>query len=137
MSRIDTKINVAAAHAQAAEAAAKSDGVASTSNAANAQRIFQVQKKQNKNRKISSGKLRKLHSPSDISETDLQPLMGKKRDDLIAGLSRVLVSIQEYEQEAGEDETSNLCKMMLGEHVRRLTLVQGTQIVSDGLRGNA
>jgi len=136
MSRIETRNTNSLINAQQnAEASRSSVAGAAASSAARS--IWQVQSKLSGNRKIRSKKAKQLVSASDISETDLQPLMGKRRDEMIGDLTRMLVSIHEYDGESGEDETSRLCKMMLGEHVRRLTLIKGTQIVSDGLRGSA
>jgi hypothetical protein len=90
-----------------------------------------------KNLITKTRKNKKLVSASDIEETDLQPLSGKNRDQMMGELSRILVAIDTYEDARGEDETSQLCKMMLGEHVRRLSLVSGTEVVSDGLKGSA
>ena len=112
----------------------KADGA--SSNAA-MQRVFQLETKREKNRTIGQKKQKKLNAPSDISETDLQPLTGKNREDVIGELSKILITIQEIEADDGEDETTNLCKMMLSEHIRRLMLVQGTEVVSDGLKGYA
>ncbi len=137
MSRIETKNNAAIIQNP------NSGDVSANSKLANAatpqaiKRFSNIRSKFSGNKKLTSKKSKKLVAASDIAETDLQPLAGKNRDQMIADLSRILVAIQSYDDTKGEDETSQLCKMMLNEHVRRLAMITGTQVMSDGLKGNA
>ena len=87
--------------------------------------------------KIRSTKTSKLTSATQVSEIELQPLAGRKRDQMVGDLTRVLRSIREIESEDGEDETSKLCKIMLQEQIRRLMLIDGTQVEPDELKGSA
>ena len=100
-------------------------------------RFSNIREKFSGNNKVATKKAKKLVAASDIAETDLQPLAGKNRDQMMGDLSRILLAIHSYDETKGEDETSQLCKMMLNEHVRRLSMIEGTEIVSDGLKGNA
>ncbi|MEM8651231.1 MAG: hypothetical protein AAGF54_11925 [Pseudomonadota bacterium] len=98
---------------------------------------WRINQRSIKDLKTRAKREKKFSSIKDISEADLQPLMGAKREQLIGDLSRILVAIQNFEEQAGEDDTSVLCKMMLKEQVRRMLLVKGGQTEADNLRGTA
>ena len=137
MSRIETRNNSAVSpnHNQV-----DVKGNAKLNNAATPQAIKQfanIHSKFSKSKKLVSKKAKKLVRASDIAETDLQPLSGKNRDQMMGDLSRILVAITSYDDAKGEDETSQLCKVMLNEHIRRLSMIAGTEIISDGLKGSA
>jgi len=137
MSRIETRNNPAVTQVP------QNGDVAKTANLNNAatpqavQRFSNIREKFSGKEKIASKKSKRIAFASDIAETDLQPLSGKNRDQMMAELSRILVSILHYEEAQGEDETSQLFKVMINEHVRRLSLVTVTQVNSDGLKGSA
>ena len=133
MSRIETRTPSSPHHVEASpQTSAAKVGPASVSGG-----NWRVNPRSLKDMKTRAKREKKFSSIKDISETDLQPLMGAKREQLIGDLSRILVSIQNFEEQAGEDETSLLCKMMLKEQVRRMLLVKGGQTESDNLRGTA
>ena len=137
MSRIETRNNNAISpnHNQV-----DVKGNSKLNNAATPQAIKQftnIRSKFSGSKKLTTKKAKKLVAASDIAETDLQPLSGKNRDQMMGDLSRILVAITSYDNAKGEDETSQLCKVMLNEHIRRLTMIAGTEIVSDGLKGSA
>ena len=137
MSRIETKNNTAITQLPGS---GDVKGNSQLTNAATPQAIKQftnIRSKFSSKKKLTSKKAKKLVAASDIAETDLQPLSGKNRDQMMGDLSRILVAISSYDEAKGEDETSQLCKMMLSEHVRRLSMIAGTEIVSDGLKGTA
>ncbi len=137
MSRIETKNNTAIVQNPNS---GDVKGSSKLNNAATPHAIKQftnIRSKFSGNKKLTSKKSKKLVAASDIAETDLQPLAGKNRDQMMGDLSRILVAIQSYDDAKGEDETSQLCKMMLNEHVRRLAMITGTQVESDGLKGSA
>jgi len=48
-------------------------------------------------KKIIAKKAKKLVAASDIAETDLQPLSGKNRDQMMGDLSRILMAINSYD----------------------------------------
>lgn len=137
MSRIETRNN-AAVSPNSSQVDVK--GNAKLNNAATPQAIKQftnIRSKFSGSKKLAGKKAKKLVAASDIAETDLQPLTGKNRDQMMGDLSRILVAITSYDDAKGEDETSQLCKLMLNEHIRRLAMIAGTEIMSDGLKGNA
>lgn len=137
MSRIETRNN-AAVSPNSNQVDVK--GNAKLNNAATPQAIKQftnIRSKFSGSKKLAGKKAKKLVAASDIAETDLQPLTGKNRDQMMGDLSRILVAITSYDDAKGEDETSQLCKLMLNEHIRRLAMIAGTEIMSDGLKGNA
>ncbi len=138
MSRIETRNNPNITQTTPSGDAVKNSKL--INNAATPQAVQRFTKIRDKfvgNKKIAIKKTKRLVAASDIEEVDLQPLSGKNRDEMMGDLSRILVSLTTYEQSRGTDETSQLCKMMLSEHVRRLSLISGTEVVSDGLKGSA
>jgi len=137
MSRIETRNN-AAISPNNNQVDVK--GNSKLNNAATPQAVKQfanIRSKFSGSKKLISKKAKKLVAASDIAETDLQPLSGKNRDQMMGDLSRILIAINSYDDAKGEDETSQLCKIMLNEHIRRLAMIAGTEIISDGLKGSA
>lgn len=137
MSRIETRNNTAIStnHNQV-----DVKGNSKLNNAVTPQAVKQfanIRSKFSGSKKLTSKKAKKLVAASDIAETDLQPLSGKNRDQMMGDLSRILMAITSYDDAKGEDETSQLCKVMLNEHIRRLAMIAGTEIMSDGLKGSA
>jgi len=137
MSRIETRNNTAVSpnHNQV-----DVKGNSKLNNAATPQAVKQftnIRSKFSDAKKLTSKKAKKLVAASDIAETDLQPLSGKNRDQMMGDLSRILMAITSYDDAKGEDETSQLCKVTLNEHIRRLAMIAGTEIMSDGLKGSA
>lgn len=137
MSRIETKNNAAITQNPNSGDVSVNSKLANAATPQAIKHFTNIRSKFSGNKKLSSKKSKKLVAASDIAETDLQPLAGKNRDQMMGDLSRILVAIQSYDDAKGEDETSQLCKMMLNEHVRRLSMITGTQVMSDGLKGNA
>lgn len=137
MSRIETKHNTAITQAPQNGDLAKSSKLNNAATPLAIQRFTNIREKFEGKQKISSKKSKRIVFASDIAETDLQPLSGKNRDQMMAELSRILVSIVQYDEARGEDETSQLFKVMVNEHVRRLSLITATEVNSDGLRGSA
>ncbi len=137
MSRIETKNNAAITQNPNLGAATGNSKLTNTATPQAVKHFANIRSKYSRNKKLGSKKSKKLVAASDIAETDLQPLAGKNRDQMIGDLSRILMAIQSYDNAKGEDETSQLCKMMLNEHVRRLSMIKGTQVMSDGLKGSA
>lgn len=138
MSRIETRNNPAnITQANQTGSASKTSKLNETASKQAVQQFSNIREKFKGNQKIGSKKSKRIVAASDISETDLQPLSGKNRDQMMGELSRILVSILAHDEINGEDDTSQLCKMMLNEHVRRLSMISGTEVVSDGLKGSA
>lgn len=137
MSRIETKNNTAINQTPVQGGVAGGNKLNETVSKQAIQQFSNIREKFNGNKKVASKKSKRIVAATDISETDLQPLAGKNRDQMMGDLSRILVSLMDYDSAGGEDDTSKLCKMMLNEHVRRLSLISGTEVVSDGLKGSA
>lgn len=87
--------------------------------------------------KVDAKRAGALAQLKQVLNSDVQPLRDRRREELITDITRILQTIEQIEGFEGEDETTRLCKIMLNEHARRLLLVQGTQIESDGLKGTA
>ncbi|MEO0327120.1 MAG: hypothetical protein AAF217_00840 [Pseudomonadota bacterium] len=99
--------------------------------------VQQVRSRLADNFKIRTKKTKHLTSATEVADTELQALAGRKRDQMVGELTRLLSTIQKIEEMDGEDETSRLCTIMLREHIRRLLLVDGIQTETDELKGSA
>lgn len=137
MSRIETRNNPNVVQPNQAGGAEKSSKLNEAASKQAVKQFANIREKFKGNQKITSKKSKRVVAASDVEETDLQPLAGKNRDQMMAELSQILVSILAHDEMTGEDDTSKLCKMMLNEHVRRLSMITGTEVVSDGLKGSA
>ncbi len=136
MSRIDTR-NEPFINQRPAANNARVEGKDSSNVPAGAFGVKNIRSRIGESFRIRSKKTRRLSSATDISEASLQPLAGKKREEFIGDLTRLLNCMIEIERNLGEDETSSLCKVMLKEQIRRMLLVDGAQSDADVLRGNA
>lgn len=137
MSRVDTRNNTNIIQSNQAGGVDKGSKLNEAASKQAVRQFTNIREKFKGNQSITSKKTKRVVAASDIEETDLQPLAGKNRDQMMAELSQILVSILAHDEMTGEDDTSKLCKMMLNEHVRRLSMITGTEVVSDGLKGSA
>lgn len=136
MSRIETRVQTPLQRSDSAGVSANSESNPTAANQA-ARRITRLRPKNWTNSKANSKRSGALAQIKQVLNSDIQPLRDRKREELITDISRILQTIEQIEGFEGEDETTRLCKVMLSEHARRLLLVQGTQIESDGLKGTA
>jgi len=137
MSRIETRNNTSIIQPPVPGGVKGNSNLNNTATPQAIKQFTNIRSKFSGNKKLTSKKAKKLVAASDVSETDLQPLSGKNRDQMMGDLSRILVAIHSYDDAKGEDDTSQLCKVMLNEHLRRLSMIAGTEVVSDGLKGSA
>lgn len=136
MSRIDTR-NDTFINQRTAQGSSRVNPAEQSSQVAGAFGVRNVRSKLGDSFRAKSKKKKRLASASDISEALLQPIAGRKRDEFIGDLTRLMNTLSNIEKSLGEDETSMLCKVMLKEQIRRLLLVEGAQVDADNLRGSA
>lgn len=136
MSRIETRVQTPLQLSDSAANVAKPEQnpAAATSST---RRLNRLRSKNWTKSKADTKRSGILAKAKQVLSSDVQPLRDRSREELITDITRILQTIEQIEQIEGEDETTRLCRVMLNEHARRLLLVQGTQIESDGLKGTA
>jgi len=136
MSRIETRVQTPL---QRSDSQGVSNGPTANpvAGSQNARRITKSRPRNWGHNKVGSKNSEGLSELKQVLSSDVQPLRDRRREELITDITRILQTIEQIEKLEGEDETTMLCKVMLSEHARRLLLVQGTQIESDGLKGSA
>jgi len=116
------------------------EDVSKSSNVAGAMRgvpLSRVRKQQLRKPKEAPEKTSAVAGNKAVLAGDIQPLRDRRKDQLIGDISRIISKIDELEEMEGEEDVSKLCKVMLHEHIRRLTLISGTQVEADTLKGTA
>ena len=136
MSRVDTGGQSSFNRAQGA-GPAKTAGIKNTVPAQGVTNSWQIQTKTKLARKERTKRGGKLASICEVQDSDIAPLLGKKRQNIIADLTRILAELEHKDELQGEDEVSALCKSMLHEHLRRLVLLPDTEADAEILKGTA
>lgn len=136
MSRIETRVQTPLQRSES-PSVSKSEESNPVAGSQNARKISRLRERSKSDNKVGSKKSQSLSGLKQVLSSDIQPLRERKRDELISDITRILQTIERIEEVEGEDETTTLCKVMLSEQARRLLLVHGTQIESDGLKGTA
>jgi len=115
-------------------------GTKQASNVAGAMRgvpLSRVRKQHLRKPKEAPEKISSVAGNKAVLAGDIQPLRNRRKDQLIGDISRIISKLDAMEGMDDGDDVSKLCKVMLHEHVRRLSLISGTQIESDTLKGTA
>ncbi len=99
--------------------------------------LSRVRKQQLRKPKEAPEKINSIAGNKAVLAGDIQPLRDRRKDQLIGDISRIISKLDEMDGLDGEDDVSQLCKVMLHEHIRRLNLISGTQTESDTLKGTA
>lgn len=136
MSRVDTGGQSSFNRAQGA-GPAKTAGIKNTAPTQGVSNSWQIQSKAKLKQKERTKRGSKLSSICEVQDTDIAPLLGKKRQKIIADLTRILAELEQKDELQGEDEVSVLCKSMLHEHLRRLVLLPDTETDAEFLKGTA
>lgn len=77
--------------------------------------------------------IRKLLSPMQLEEADLQPISQRGEEEIIAELSGMIVRLERHDREAGfESAETALFKMMVEENIRRMLLVVNSRAANSG-----
>jgi len=98
---------------------------------------WQIRERTASQQKEKLKKNKRLTSTREVIEADIMPLSGKKRQQMVADITRLIDAINRDEEENGGDSVSDLCKSMLNEHLRRLMILPEFQTDSTGLKGTA
>ena len=134
MSRIEPRTNLPIQPHSSSDVS----GAKQANNVAGAMRgvpLTRVRKQQLRKPKEGQEKISSVAGNKAVLSGDIQPLRNRRKDQLIGDISRIISKLDEMQ--GMDDDVSSLCKIMLHEHVRRLSLISGTPIESDTLKGTA
>ena len=134
MSRVEPRI-LSHSHTQSGHEVSGSNRSDNAAGASRSIAVTRVRKKPARESKELPGKLRKLSGTKEILASDVTPLRGRKKDQLIGDLARIIEKIERFEEDDPNDQVALLCKVMLSEQMRRLSLINGTQVESNSLGG--
>ncbi|MEM7425496.1 MAG: hypothetical protein AAF441_05340 [Pseudomonadota bacterium] len=81
---------------------------------------------------LGNRKLRKLASAVQTSDQDIAAISGRRGDELITDLSRILMVVERDLEEHAADQVDHLFRSMLQENIRRLVVVQRCLAPSGG-----
>ncbi|MEL7430520.1 MAG: hypothetical protein AAFN43_11035 [Pseudomonadota bacterium] len=109
--------------------------VGEVAGASRAVSVTRTRRKPARETKELQGKLRKIAGSKEVLASDVTPLRGRRKEQLIGEIARIIEKIERFEEDDPDDKVTLLCKVMLREHMRRLSLVVGTQVESNSLGG--
>ena len=134
MSRVEPRI-LSHSHTQSGHEINGQNKIDNVAGASRSIAVTRVRKKPARESRELPGKLRKLSGSKEVLASDLTPLRGRKKEQMIGDLARIVAKIEEFEKNDPEDQVAMLCKVMLSEQMRRLSLINGTQVESNNLGG--
>jgi hypothetical protein len=137
MSRIETRVPTPLQQTSPAENLQNAAGLGHVAGSAKLKRLRKVPPRNQSQQDIKEKTSEGISQAKQVQSADIAPLRDHRRDQMVGEISQLIGKIETIEDFEGADEVSQLCKMMLQEQMRRLLMISGTQIDSDGLKGTA
>ena len=109
---------------QGASGASSSAAPAAAGQVRRVRNTWALQAKEKIGAYIGNRRLRKLASAVQIPDQDVASLSGRRREETISALSRILVNAENSSAQIPEDQIDHLFRSMLRENIRRLVMVQ-------------